>query len=78
MVEDDEAQVPSFDFISYCKSNDSANQQGPHVDRQQTIKRFAPIHRVKHGKLHDDLTQIILPLKTNEKMINIIGNTHKI
>lgn len=44
MVEYDEAQVPSFDFISYCKSNDSANQQGPHVDRQQTIKRFAPNH----------------------------------
>jgi len=42
------------------------------------MPHFASFHRVKHIKLHDDLAQIILPLKTNEKMINIIGNTHEI
>ncbi|ERJ98692.1 hypothetical protein HMPREF9145_1775 [Segatella salivae F0493] len=42
------------------------------------MPHFASFHRVKHGNLRDDLAQIILPLNTNEKMINIIGNTHKI
>jgi len=28
VVEDDEAQAPSFEFISCCESSNSANQQG--------------------------------------------------
>jgi len=32
VVEDDEAQVPSFDFISCCESSNSANQQGAHIN----------------------------------------------
>lgn len=56
MVEYEEAQVPSFDFISHCESNDSANQQGARRNSYQTIKRFAPIHAtfcvISSGKTH--------------------------